>query len=323
MGTDPERYGALGSSRRPVLVRHLLASRREPFERLPARSSRSWPSSGSSRSGVRSRRIASRPTPTTSIRSPKCSMASSCTPGAGSPRRWMSTVTHPPASPRARTSSAPTGASRSCASTRRPTCAIGGLTARQDDDETLRALGDRRHVARRPVHGGRSRWTRARCRSPNWQRRWRPAAAFLGVALDEAHQRGAAALRDERSGVALRRVGAQRHLVRRTPRGWRPSTAHSSRTRLGNVHGGIRTPHVDVPTAVLSGLGNSGGDGLGFLAGRHDTLRRESSSQRSTRRRTEYLARFDAATEAAVAAGFVLAADADEIKAVAAENSPV
>ncbi len=34
--------------------------------------------------------------------------------------------------------------------------------------------------------------------------------------------------------------------------------------------------------------------------------------------RDDYLARFDGATDAAVAAGFVLAADADEIKAIAA-----
>jgi hypothetical protein len=33
----------------------------------------------------------------------------------------------------------------------------------------------------------------------------------------------------------------------------------------GNVLGGVRIPHVDVPVAVLSGLGNSGGP-VAFLA---------------------------------------------------------
>ena len=90
----------------------------------------------------------------------------------------------------------------------------------------------------------------------------------------------------------------------------------------GNVRGGIRTPHVDVPTSVLSGLGNGGGDGLGFLTG---TTTPFDAVQLAALypSRADYLARFDAATDAAVTAGFVLAADADEIKAVAAENSPL
>ena len=38
------------------------------------------------------------------------------------------------------------------------------------------------------------------------------------------------------------------------------------RDAAGNATGGIRTPYVDVPTAILSGLGNSGG-GFCFLFG--------------------------------------------------------
>jgi Alpha/beta hydrolase domain len=89
----------------------------------------------------------------------------------------------------------------------------------------------------------------------------------------------------------------------------------------GNARGGIRTPHVDVPTAVLSGFGNSGA-GLAFLAG--STVPFDAVELASLYpSRADYLARFDAATDAAVAAGFVLAADAAEIKAIAAENSPL
>ncbi len=88
------------------------------------------------------------------------------------------------------------------------------------------------------------------------------------------------------------------------------------------MRGGVRTPHVDVPTAVLSGLGNGGGDALGFITG---TTTLFSGDQLASLypSRADYLARFDTSTDAAVATGFVLAADADEIKAVAAENSPI
>ena len=88
----------------------------------------------------------------------------------------------------------------------------------------------------------------------------------------------------------------------------------------GNARGGIRTPHVDVPVAALSGLGN-GPDLLGSLAG--TTLEFDPSALRALYpTKDDYLARFDAATDAAVAAGFLLAADAPEIKAVAAANYP-
>jgi hypothetical protein len=89
----------------------------------------------------------------------------------------------------------------------------------------------------------------------------------------------------------------------------------------GNVKGGIRTPHTDVPTAVLSGLGNSGHP-IARLSGStrpfdDDTL---GSLYRSNE---EYLERFAAATQQAVASGFVLADDATEIAAIAAFNSPL
>jgi len=89
----------------------------------------------------------------------------------------------------------------------------------------------------------------------------------------------------------------------------------------GNVRGGIRTPLVDVPTATLSGLGNSGHP-IASLCGStvafdHETLRSLYPSKR------EYLDRFTVATESAVASGFVLEADAPEMVAIATANWPL
>jgi hypothetical protein len=89
----------------------------------------------------------------------------------------------------------------------------------------------------------------------------------------------------------------------------------------GNVRGGIRTPHVDVPTAVLSGFGNDGHP-VAFLTGTTTPFSAEQLAALYPSR-DDYLARYAAATDAAVDAGFVLAADADEIKAIATANCPL
>jgi alpha/beta hydrolase family protein len=90
----------------------------------------------------------------------------------------------------------------------------------------------------------------------------------------------------------------------------------------GNAKGGIRTPWMDVPAATLSGLGQSGG-GFAFLFG--TTLPFDSSKLAALYPggRREYLARFEAATDEAARAGFLLAADAAEIKALAAAACPL
>jgi hypothetical protein len=89
----------------------------------------------------------------------------------------------------------------------------------------------------------------------------------------------------------------------------------------GNVRGGIRSPHVDVPTAILSGLSTSVSP-LGFLAGTTTPFDAAKLAALYSSR-ADYLTRFDAATDAAVAAGFFLPADAAEVKAIAAENCPL
>jgi hypothetical protein len=71
---------------------------------------------------------------------------------------------------------------------------------------------------------------------------------------------------------------------------------------------------------VLSGLGN-GGDPISFLCGSTAAFDAERLAALYPSR-ADYLRRFEAATAAAVADGFVLAEDAPEITAIAAVNFP-
>ncbi len=88
----------------------------------------------------------------------------------------------------------------------------------------------------------------------------------------------------------------------------------------GIARGGVRTPHVDVPTATLSGLGN-GGAQISFLCGTTIPFSADKLASLYSSK-ADYCAQFDAATDVAVAAGFFLEADAPEIKAIAAELFP-
>jgi len=75
----------------------------------------------------------------------------------------------------------------------------------------------------------------------------------------------------------------------------------------------------DIPTAVLSGLGNEG-NLIAFLCG--GTVPFDAGTLRSRYpSRAAYLDQFREATANAVAAGFILAADAPEITAIAAINT--
>jgi len=88
------------------------------------------------------------------------------------------------------------------------------------------------------------------------------------------------------------------------------------RDELGIVRGGIRTPWVEAPTAVLSG-DPPGGDGFLFLFGKTLPLDAEALARLYPGGQTEHVARFEAATKAALQAGFLLDADAEEIRALA------
>src|SRR5262245_60608630 len=150
---------------------------------------------------------------------------------------------------------------------------------------------------------------------------WRPAAEFLGVTVDQPINAGP---QHYVMNAAVSHFDAWVRDGIRPPPAARLEMVDGAfvTDEHGNVRGGIRTPHVDVPTAVLSGLGNGGGEGLGFMTG---TTTPFDAAQLAAlyASRAGYLARFQAATDAAVAAGFVLAADAPEIVAVATENSPL
>jgi hypothetical protein len=87
--------------------------------------------------------------------------------------------------------------------------------------------------------------------------------------------------------------------------------------RDGLARGGLRTPWVDAPTAVLSGLGQSGPE-FAFLFGTTRPFDAATLARLYPGGRSEHLARFDKAASEALARGFLLEADAPEIRAVAA-----
>ncbi|MFL5298570.1 MAG: alpha/beta hydrolase domain-containing protein [Phenylobacterium sp.] len=89
----------------------------------------------------------------------------------------------------------------------------------------------------------------------------------------------------------------------------------------GNAKGGIRTPWVDAPTAKLSGFGNTGGP-FGFLVGTTQPFDGPTLARLYPGGKADYLKRFDASLDKAVRGGFILAADAPEIRALAAANWP-
>jgi hypothetical protein len=84
----------------------------------------------------------------------------------------------------------------------------------------------------------------------------------------------------------------------------------------GIARGGIRTPWVEVPTATLSGLGQSG-DGFAVLAGRTDLFDRQTLARLYPGGRADYLDRFAASLDATIAAGFLRPEDRAEILALA------
>jgi hypothetical protein len=88
----------------------------------------------------------------------------------------------------------------------------------------------------------------------------------------------------------------------------------------GIARGGIRTGWVDVPTSVLSGIAPDGAAGLAVLLGATRVFDEAELARRYPGGQTEYTDAFRAATSRAVAGGFLLAEDADEIDEVAAAS---
>jgi Alpha/beta hydrolase domain len=89
----------------------------------------------------------------------------------------------------------------------------------------------------------------------------------------------------------------------------------------GNATGGIRSPWVDVPTARLSGLVSGLGQtlrGLGDLLGVTEPFNAAALARLYPGGQPEYVDKFNTSLKTAIAAGFILAADEAEIKALAA-----
>jgi hypothetical protein len=87
----------------------------------------------------------------------------------------------------------------------------------------------------------------------------------------------------------------------------------------GIARGGIRTPWVDVPVASLSGLGPAGA-GAAVIFGATRPFDADRLAARYPGGRVEYLAAFRDSARDAVARGFLLAEDLEEIVAVAAAS---
>ena len=85
---------------------------------------------------------------------------------------------------------------------------------------------------------------------------------------------------------------------------------------VGNVVGGVRTPVVDAPVQVLSGIAAPDASLICQLFGRTLSLPADVLASRWASREA-YLAAYEAATDAAIAAGFVLAEDRDAVLAEA------
>ena len=89
----------------------------------------------------------------------------------------------------------------------------------------------------------------------------------------------------------------------------------------GNTKGGIRTPWVDAPIAKLSGSGNTGGP-YGFLVGSTQPFDTATLAKLYPGGKADYLKAFDVSLTRVVKAGFILPADAPEIRALAAAGWP-
>ncbi|MBI3786463.1 MAG: hypothetical protein HY270_24000 [Deltaproteobacteria bacterium] len=97
------------------------------------------------------------------------------------------------------------------------------------------------------------------------------------------------------------------------------TAARIRRDANGNARGGIRTPQVDVPIAQLSGEGQMGSI---FCALFGTTALFDAAKLASLYPTHEsYVSAYDAATDRAVQAGFLLPADGELMKAAAAQSS--
>ncbi|HEY5250707.1 MAG TPA: alpha/beta hydrolase domain-containing protein [Acidimicrobiales bacterium] len=206
-----------------------------------------------------------------------------------------------------------------CVSSETDLMTLGYLDARQDDGDALvtweiagTAHGDMYTFVVGPMDSGT-------VPVEDLAAAWRPVSEVYGMGLDK-----------------LVNAGPQHYVMNAAVSqldGWVASgTRPAASPRLamrdgtfvtddhGNVKGGIRTPHVDVPTAVLSGMGNSGHP-VAYLCGT-TTPFDAPKLYALYRSKDDYIDRFTAATDSAREGGFILADDAAEIIGIATLNAP-
>jgi hypothetical protein len=90
----------------------------------------------------------------------------------------------------------------------------------------------------------------------------------------------------------------------------------------GNARGGVRTPHVDVPLAALGGVDNSGTGPIGrFCRLFGNTVPLDQRQLTALyKNQADFVTRWNQSVDTAVKAGFLVAADAPELKAAAAQT---
>jgi Alpha/beta hydrolase domain len=93
------------------------------------------------------------------------------------------------------------------------------------------------------------------------------------------------------------------------------------RDQAGIAIGGIRTPWVDVPVAVLSGLGQTGA-AFSILFGTTVPFDHATLAAHYPGGRKEYLDRFEVSLQATIETGFILAVDGAEILSLASASFP-
>jgi hypothetical protein len=196
---------------------------------------------------------------------------------------------------------------------------LGYLESRQDDHDTLVTweMAGTSHADIYTFIAGRS--DTGRLPMDELAKLWRPRSEIFGMVVEKPVNAG------PQHYVACAAARQLEHWVRG---GQRPQESPRLETRnghlvtddLGIAKGGIRTPHVDVPVSVLSGLGN-GGHPISFLCGTTVVFTPEQLAALYDSE-GDYLQGFDAATQAAVDSRFVLQEDSQEISAIARINSP-
>ena len=174
--------------------------------------------------------------------------------------------------------SATTSACRCSASRPRPTSSPSATTPHANPTTTGSVCG--RSPARRPrrrVHVRRRvSSTAARSRSPSSPRRGARPTSPMGFELEQPDQHGSPALRAPAALAHFDRWlrDGTPPPTRAAPRGGPAMTSHPFVVdEHGIARGGIRTPHVDVPVAVLRAIGNSGAP-ISRLCGRDDPVHR-------------------------------------------------